>query len=86
MSARTHLAALQAVMLQGDDLMARVIDEMKQHADLLDELEDLERFRSVTRAASASFVVEAAGILREQQQAQPAPCLFGCAPAHAWHQ
>lgn len=85
MSARDDLAALEAGMMAGDELMARVIADLRGLLDAGDELALLERRRSVMRAACVSFVAEATGIAQEAR-ATAAAHLFGSAPAHVWHQ
>lgn len=85
MNSRDTIARLEANMRDGDELMARVIDDLKQHADLLDEIETLQRYRSVMRMASASFVVEAKGILRDAE-ADRQPTLFCIPPAYCYRQ
>lgn len=83
--ARNTLAKLEAMMIEGDELMARVIADLREHADCIDELEQAERYRSLMRAATSGFVVEAASALREQKP-DLAAALFGRIPAPAWHQ
>lgn len=85
MNSRDTIARLETSLRDGDELMARIIDDLKQHADLLDEIEELERYRSVMRMAGASFVVEASGILRDAS-ADPQTLLFGSLPAYSYHQ
>jgi len=82
MSTRENLAALEAAMITGDELMARVVDAFKERLGIAEEIESLERLRSVARAGASSFVVEAAGILKEE----PQDLLFGSASDHTWHQ
>lgn len=63
--------------------MARVIAELKKHNELVEELCDLDRYRSMTRTAGASFIVEAKAALREGNP-DAADILFGAAPAPSW--
>jgi hypothetical protein len=76
---------LEANRHAGDELMARVIAELREHDDLVDELCDLDRYRSMTRMASASFIVEAMAALKEKNP-ELQGILFPCTPAPAWHQ
>lgn len=68
----------------GDELMARVIAELREHNDLVDELCDLDRYRSMTRTASASFIVEAIAALKEKKS--DLLVLFPYTPGPTWHQ
>ncbi|MEY9718814.1 hypothetical protein [Sinorhizobium fredii] len=76
---------LEANRHAGDELMARVIAELREHNDLVDELCDLDRYRAMTRTASASFIVEAMAALKEQKP-ELHECLFRTAPAPTWQQ
>lgn len=82
---KTLILELEANRHAGDDLMARAIAELREHNDLVDELCDLDRYRSMVRTASASFIVEAMAALKEQKP-DVAEILFGTAPAPTWHQ
>ncbi|ASY69358.1 hypothetical protein [Sinorhizobium fredii] len=76
---------LEANRHAGDELMARVIAEMREHSDLVEEICDLDRYRSLSRMASASFIVEAMGALKEKNP-ELHGILFPCTPVPAWHQ
>lgn len=86
MSVQATLATLEANMREGDELMARVIRQLREHGELLDELEQLERYRSIRKASATSFAVEAAGVLRLADHACARDALLDTIPVGAWHQ
>lgn len=58
----TTLAKLQANLREGDELMKRVLDDLREHHDAIDELETVARLRVVSCTALASFIVESRGM------------------------
>lgn len=82
---RTLILELEANRLAGDELMGRVLDALKAHSDLVDEICDLQRYRSISRTAGASFIVEAMGALKNDKP-DIHEILFSTLPAPAWHQ
>lgn len=87
---KTMLIELEKSRQEDDELMARVIAAFREHANCIDEAIELERFRSITRQASASFIVETAGMLKERRELDQVPAveelLFARVPAPAFHQ
>lgn len=90
---KTMLLALEKNRQEGDELMAQAIAAMREHGDCIDELEDLielDRYRSISRQVSSSFIVEAAGILKDRRQIDQVPgideMLFVRVPGPAYHQ
>lgn len=82
---RAMILELEANRLAGDELMGQVLDALKAHSDLIDEICDLQRYRSISRTAGASFIVEAMGALKEDKP-DIVDILFGSLPVPAWHQ
>lgn len=87
---KTLLVALEQNRQDDDELMAQVIAALREHDDCIDELVELDRFRSITRQVHSSFIVEAAGILKDRREHHQVPTLdellFARVPAPAFHQ
>lgn len=90
---KSLLVELEESRQKDDEIMARVIAAMREHDTCIDELDELialDRYRSITRQAHSSFIVEAAGILKDRRQLEQVPgmdeLLFVRVPAPAFHQ
>lgn len=90
---KSLLLELEEGRQKDDQIMAQVIAALREHnacINELDELVDLDRYRSMSRQVSSSFIVEAAGILKDRRQIEQIPgmdeLLFIRVPAPAFHQ
>lgn len=87
---KSLLIELEKSRQADDELMARAIAALREHDDCIEELVELDRYRSITRQAHSSFIVEAAGILKDRRDIDQLPSiedlLFARVPAPALHQ
>lgn len=87
---KSLLLALEQNRQEDDELMAQVIAALREHDDCIDELVELDRYRSITRQVHSSFIVEAAGILKDRRELDQVPgieeLLFVRVPTPAYHQ
>ncbi len=87
---KSMLIDLEKSRQADDELMARVISALREHNDCIDELVELDRYRSITRQVHSSFIVEAAGILKDRRELDQVPALeellFARISPPAYHQ
>ncbi len=87
---KSMLIELEKSRQEDDELMARVIAAFRDHDDCIDDIVELDRYRSITRQVHSSFIVEAAGIIKDRREFDQLPAiedlLFARTPAPAFHQ